>query len=46
MKKLGYLLLIILVAGVTVGVMLLRENIATRKEEAKQVVFKLVDLNE
>ena len=46
MKKLGYLLLIILVAGATVGVMLLRENIATRKEEAKQVVFKLVDLNE
>src|ERR1041384_1831870 len=46
MKKLGYLLLIILVAGATVGVMLLRENIATRKGEAKQVVFKLVDLNE
>src|ERR1043166_9012093 len=46
MKKLGYLLLVILVAGATVGVMLLRENIATRKEEAKQVVFKLVDLNE
>ena len=31
---------------VTVGILLLKENIATRKAEEKQVVFKLVDLTE
>ncbi len=46
MKKLYYLLLIVLVAAATIGVMLLQENIARRKEEAKQVVFKLVNLDE
>ena len=46
MKKLGYALLVVVIAAATVGVMLLRENIATRKQEAKQVVFKLVNLNE
>ena len=45
-KKLLYALLIGLTAIATIGVMLLRENIAARKEEAKQVVFKLVDLTE
>ena len=46
MKKLYYLLVIIVIATATIGVMLLYENIARRQEEAKQVVFKLVDLNE
>ncbi len=46
MKKLYYLLLIVLVAAATIVVMLLQENIARRKEEAKQVVFKLVNLDE
>lgn len=46
MKKLYYLLVVVLIAVATIGVMLLQENIARRKEEAKQVVFKLVDLNE
>jgi nitrite reductase (cytochrome c-552) len=46
MKKFYYLLVIVLVAAATIGVMLLQENIARRKEEAKQVVFKLVNLDE
>jgi len=46
MKKFFYLLVIVLVALATVGVMLLYENIARRKAEAKQVVFKVVDLDE
>jgi nitrite reductase (cytochrome c-552) len=46
MKKLAYILLALLVAATTVGVMLLKENIATRKEESKQVVFKLANLTE
>src|ERR1043166_4949598 len=46
MKKLYYLLVIIVIAAATIGVMLLYENIARRKEEAKQVVFKLVDITE
>jgi nitrite reductase (cytochrome c-552) len=45
-KNILYASVIVLTAIATVAVMLLRENIATRKEEAKQVVFKLVDLNE
>ncbi|MCC7519339.1 MAG: ammonia-forming cytochrome c nitrite reductase subunit c552 [Verrucomicrobiae bacterium] len=35
-----------LVAALIFGVMLLKENIATRKEETRQHVFKLVDLGE
>jgi nitrite reductase (cytochrome c-552) len=46
MKKIGYVLLVVLAAAAMLGVMLLRENIATRKAEAKQVVFKLVNLTE
>lgn len=46
MKKLAYIVLTLLVAGATIGVLLLKENIATRKEEAKQVVFKLTELTE
>ena len=41
-----YVLLIICVAAGTFGVLLLQQNIATRKREAEQVVFKLVDLTE
>ena len=46
MKRIGYILLVALAAAATVGVMLLRENIATRKLEARQIVFKLVNLDE
>ncbi len=46
MKKIAYALIVIIVAGLTVGVMLLLENIAKHKEEEKQVVFKLVNLDE
>ncbi|MBM3859641.1 MAG: ammonia-forming cytochrome c nitrite reductase subunit c552 [Verrucomicrobia bacterium] len=45
-KKIGYLLLALVVAAATVGVMLLRENIATRKAEARQVAFQVVPLDE
>ncbi len=45
-KTLIYGMLLVVVAGVTVGVMLLRENIAQRKVEARQVVFPLVNLDE
>jgi nitrite reductase (cytochrome c-552) len=45
-QKLLYTSLIVLAAVTTVAVILLLENIAGRKEEAKQVVFRLVDLNE
>lgn len=34
------------VAGATVGVMLLRENIAQRKREARETVFRVVDIDE
>ncbi len=45
-KRLLYVLVIVVTAAITIGIMLIRENIATRKLEAKQVVFRLVDLNE
>lgn len=40
------LFVMLLVAAATFGVMLLLQNIATRKQEGQQVVFKLVDLSE
>ncbi len=46
MKKIGYVLLALIVAGATVGVMWLYENIATRQREARQIVFQLVNLDE
>jgi nitrite reductase (cytochrome c-552) len=46
MKQIKYALIAILVATATVGVMLLRENIAQRKAEAKQAVFKVTQLTE
>lgn len=45
-KKLIYFGLMLGIAVATIGVMLLRENIAKRKEEGKQVVFRLVNLDE
>jgi nitrite reductase (cytochrome c-552) len=46
MKQIKYALIVILVAAATVGVMLLRENIAQRKAEARQAVFKVTQLTE
>ncbi len=43
---LGQLVLCLLIAGVTFGVMLLWQNIAERKQEAKQQVFKIADVTE
>lgn len=40
------LLAMLLVAAATFGVMLLLQNIATRKQEAAQVVFKVTELSE
>jgi nitrite reductase (cytochrome c-552) len=45
-KKPLSILVILLAAAATAAVLLLRENIATRKEEAKQVVFRIVNLTE
>lgn len=41
-----YWLLTIVVAALTVGVLLLYQNIAERKDEARQTVFKLTELSE
>lgn len=41
-----YALTVFLVAGATVGVMFLLQNINTRKEEARQDVFRVVELSE
>lgn len=41
-----YILTIIVVALVTIGVMLLWQNISQRKEEARQDVFRVVEINE
>lgn len=41
-----YLAAFALVAALTVGVLMLWRNVLERKEEAKRVVFKIVDLNE
>ena len=46
MKKTAYAILALLAAGLTVGVLVLRENIATRKAEARQVGFSLITLTE
>ena len=44
--KIVYLLIIFVVAAATVGVMLLLQNIAQRKEEAKERVFRVVEVTE
>lgn len=41
-----YALTVVLVAGATVGVMFLLQNISTHKEEARQDVFRVVELSE
>lgn len=41
-----YLLLTAVVAAATFGLLLLLQNISTRKQEAQQVVFRVVDLDE
>jgi nitrite reductase (cytochrome c-552) len=46
MKKALYALVVVFVGGASVAVLLLRENISQRKAEARQVAFKLVELDE
>jgi nitrite reductase (cytochrome c-552) len=41
-----YVLSMAVVAGATIGIMLLLSNIAQRKEEARQDAFRVVELNE
>ena len=41
-----YVLVAVLIAGATAGVMLLSQNIMERKIEAKQTTFKIVDISE
>ena len=45
-KQVLYGSILVITAAATIGILLLRENIATRKQEALQVVFKIVDLTE
>ncbi len=42
----AYWVVLILVAGATVGIMMLLQSIFTRKQEARQVAFPLVELTE
>ncbi|HQR41832.1 MAG TPA: ammonia-forming cytochrome c nitrite reductase subunit c552, partial [Gemmatales bacterium] len=42
----GHVILSVIVAAVTFGIMLLLQNIAERKEEAKQHVFQLAEVTE
>ncbi len=44
--KILYLLIIFVVAAASVGVMLLLQNIAQRKDEAKEHVFRVVEVTE
>jgi nitrite reductase (cytochrome c-552) len=46
MRRLLYIVIVLIVAAGTVAALLLLQNIFTRKREAEQVVFKLVDLDE
>jgi nitrite reductase (cytochrome c-552) len=46
MRHALYVLTMAIVAVAVAGVMLLRENIGERKAEARQIVFRLVDLDE
>jgi nitrite reductase (cytochrome c-552) len=46
MKRFGYILVVVLTAAATVAVLMLLQNIFTRKREAEQVAFTLVELNE
>jgi len=44
--KIIYLITIVVVAAATVGVVLLLENVSQRKEEARQQVFRVVEITE
>ena len=46
MRRFLYIVIVILVAGATIAALLLLQNIFTRKREAEQVAFKLVDIDE
>jgi nitrite reductase (cytochrome c-552) len=46
MKKIGYAFIIVMVAAATIAVLWLKDNIATRKLEARQAVFKVAALDE
>jgi nitrite reductase (cytochrome c-552) len=41
-----YVVIIVVVALLTVGVMLLFQNVSLRKEEARQDVFRVVEITE
>ena len=45
-SKLIYVVIIVVVAVLTVGVMLLLENVSERKEEARQDVFRVAEITE
>jgi nitrite reductase (cytochrome c-552) len=46
MRRLMYVVIVLLVAGATIAALLLLQNIFTRKREAEQVAFTLVDIDE
>ncbi len=45
-KNIVYSLVVLVVAAAVAGILLLLENLKNRKEEAKQTVFKIVDLSD
>ncbi len=45
-KWIAYGVTVVVVAAATAGVMMLRDNIATRKREARESVFRVVDIDE
>ena len=45
-RRLGYLVIVAITVIATVGVLMLLQNIWTRKREAEEVVFTLVPINE
>ena len=46
MRRFGYLAIVIITALATVGVLMLLQNIWTRKREAEEVVFSVVNIDE
>jgi nitrite reductase (cytochrome c-552) len=45
-RRLAYAATVVLTAGATVAVLLLAQNISERKEEAREVVFRIANLSE
>lgn len=45
-RWIGYAALVVLVAAATAGIMFMFQSIATRKQEAREHVFRIVDLDE